>query len=130
MCNHKWLGVLKTFLLVYITCTGRFIVTFFCICLQYTLVRFTPSITFPQPLQPVLKPISTSFIVLFSYKHKNTLTIFTLSIHIPPPTSIYSLTEPVLCSCPSVFKCIFVVQSYFLKSMVLYHLISFSISVL
>jgi hypothetical protein len=66
---------------------------------------------------PLLKTISTGFIVIFSYNYiKIHLTIFTLlhPLHspslfllVPPPTG------PILHSCPSFLKCVLIVQRDF-----------------
>jgi hypothetical protein len=80
----------------------------FRIYLQSTLVRFILTIVHLYPPPPYLK-LPTVFIVLFSYKYVKYIN----HIHPPSPTSTLPLTGPVLHSCPSLFKCMFIVQRGF-----------------
>jgi hypothetical protein len=62
---------------------------------------------------PLLKITSPGSTVPYSYMNRKCINISTLfyPLHLPsPPTSALSLTWPVLHSCPSLFKCLSIVE--------------------
>jgi hypothetical protein len=95
-------------------------------CLQCILIRLTLYIIFPHHLSPLLRTISTSFIVLFS----SPIFIHLHPLHLPSPVLLltYAHIGRVLPFCPSFFKCILIVTGCFtlVFHMCIYHtLISF-----
>jgi hypothetical protein len=100
-------GFLKTFLLAYISCAGVSLWHFH-IRLQHTLVRFTsPSFSLLPPPLRYLKQFQQVSLFCFHTCIWTTLTILTL-LHPLSPT--HPTIRTCFNSCPSLFRCMFVVQ--------------------
>jgi hypothetical protein len=79
---------------------------------HYILIRFTTSIVVLPPFLEQFQQISLLCFHMCVKVHLPYSLSFTLSVFYPSlPTGTHSQIGPVLLSCPSVLKCIFIVKS-------------------